>query len=248
MFDLTKDWSLLNLSWREDIAIIELNSFGDSKIIEEFKAIVPELRKASAIVIDLRQNGGGSTSNGSAILEYLVADNELYGSRTETRQILPAFRAWGAHVQARDTIGSEWATKSYLSYHNKLFYEINSSYTEQVSVPLKERIIVPTAILTGNGTASAAEDFLIFADKQEHMTRIGEPSFGSTGQPIVIDLLRGLKVRICTKNDTYPDGTPFIGIGVLPNIEVKPSLQNLLDKHDVTLETAISYLNSKIKD
>ncbi|HEX7756078.1 MAG TPA: S41 family peptidase, partial [Niabella sp.] len=109
------------------------------------------------------------------------------------------------------------------------------------------RIVVPTVLLTGNNTASAAEDFLIAADDQKHMIRMGEPSFGSTGQPLVFDLPGGGSARVCTKKDTYPDGREFVGYGVQPHIKITPGIKDYLSGKDVVLEEAVSYLQKQLK-
>lgn len=79
------------------------------------------------------------------------------------------------------------------------------------------------------------------------MTKIGRNSFGSTGQPYLFDLPGGGSARVCTKRDTYPDGREFVGNGVKPDIEVIPTLKDFIANKDVTLNTALDYLNKKIK-
>jgi C-terminal processing protease CtpA/Prc len=99
----------------------------------------------------------------------------------------------------------------------------------------------------GHNTASAAEDFLIYADNQKHMTRIGENSFGSTGQPFVFELPGGGSARICTKKDTYLDGREFVGYGIKPDIIVKRTLNDYLTKKDPVMEKAIDHLKQKLR-
>jgi C-terminal processing protease CtpA/Prc len=102
--------------------------------------------------------------------------------------------------------------------------------------------VVPTVILTGHSTASAAEDFLIYADGQKHMTKIGQRTFGSTGQPFLFDMPGGGSARVCTKKDTYPDGREFVGYGIKPDIEVVPGLQDYIKGNDPALTWALDYL------
>ena len=99
----------------------------------------------------------------------------------------------------------------------------------------------------GHNTASVAEDFLIYADNQKHMTKIGKNSFGSTGQPFVFELPGGGSARICTKKDTYPDGREFVGYGIKPDIIVKRTLNDYLTKKDPVMEKAIEHLKQKLK-
>lgn len=240
------DRQLLDFKWLDKkVAYVALNSFGDEKIDSLFEARLPELYEAKGLIIDLRYNGGGSTGVGTGILQYLTNDTVLYGSRYTSRLHIPSFKAWGKYTAVKDTVNNEWAKKSYLSFIDQYYYHFDY---ETTSIGTKaRRIVVPTVLLIGHNTASAAEDFLIAADNQRHMIRIGSNSFGSTGQPFVFELPGGGTARICTKKDTYPDGREFVGYGVRPDIEVKPALSDYLQHKDPVLDKAREYLKNKLK-
>ncbi|MBC5993704.1 S41 family peptidase [Pontibacter cellulosilyticus] len=236
---------LLDLKWYpNETAYLALNAFHDPKINQLFLEKLPELRKAKALIIDLRYNGGGSTSIGRQILDYLSPDTLLYGSKNSTRQHLASFKAWGVFTAPKDTVGSEFAAKSLNAFQDRLMYEFDYNPAHN-KVQQSEKVIVPTAILIGHKTTSAAEDFLIYADNQKHMTKIGENSNGSTGQPFMFELPGGGNARICTKKDTYPDGREFVGYGVKPDIEVKMTLQDYIQKKDPVLERALKHLKDQ---
>ena len=237
---------LLDFKWMDNnIAYVSLNSFEDSKINTLFLEKLPELYKAKGLIVDLRNNGGGNTNIGGEILQYLTNDKVLYGSKNSTRLHTPTFKAWGRFVEAKDTVISEFHKKAYLSFNDKFMYDFE--YKPQTLNLDAQRIVVPTAILIGHNTASAAEDFLIYADNQKHMTKIGENTFGSTGQPLMFDLPGGGSARICTKKDTYPDGREFVGYGIKPDIIVKRSLNDYLSKKDPVLEKAVNYVKQNLK-
>lgn len=244
--EFEKNVDLLEFKWYPNqIAYVGLHSFGDERIDSLFIAKLPELYKAKGLIIDLRYNGGGSTNIGVEILEYLTNDTILYGSKNTTRLHMPSYKAWGKYRTPTDTTNNEFAKKALLSYQDKYYYEFEY---EADTVKLKaKRIVVPTTILMGHSTASAAEDFLIYADKQRHMTKIGENSCGSTGQPFSFDLPGGGSARICTKKDTYPDGREFVGVGVKPDIVVRETVNDYLQKKDPVLAKALEYLKTKIK-
>ncbi|MFD2584859.1 S41 family peptidase [Pedobacter vanadiisoli] len=237
---------LLDFKWYPNkVAYVALNAFDDQKIDSLFITKLPELYQAKSIIIDLRNNGGGNTGIGSYILKYLTNDSLLYGSRYSTRQLSSAFKAWGKFTSAKDTANNEWNKKAFLTYQDNYFY--NLDYRPLKNQLLAKRIVVPTVLLIGHNTASAAEDFLIYADNQKHMTKIGRNSFGSTGQPYMFDLPGGGSARICTKKDTYPDGREFVGYGVKPDIEIIPTVKDFMANKDVTLDAAIDYLTKKKK-
>jgi C-terminal processing protease CtpA/Prc len=237
---------LLDFRWLDsNIGYLALNSFSDPTIDSLFKVCLPELYKAKGLIIDLRSNGGGNSNIAIAILEHLTPERVLYGSRSSSRLHIPAHKAWGAFVQPKDTINSEWNRQSYLTNHDAYYHMFRAS---KHKVKLKsKRILVPIVLLIGHETASAAEDFLIYADQQTHMTKIGEPTFGSTGQPYSFTLPGGGSARVCTKKDTYPDGREFVGYGIQPDIFVQPTVSDFLKNKDSALEKGIAFLQQKIR-
>lgn len=240
------DRQLLDFKWvGSQIAYVALNSFGDRKIDSLFIQKLPELYKAKALIVDLRFNGGGNTNIARGILQYLTNDKVLYGSKNSSRLHIPAFKAWGKNVAPKDTVQNNWNTKVYLSHHDKFFYDFDYR-ADSIALDAK-RIVVPTVLLMGHNTASAAEDFLIYADNQKHMAKMGENSFGSTGQPLSFELPGGGSARICTKKDTYPDGKEFVGYGIKPDIIVTRTLADYWSKKDPVMEKAVDYLKQQIK-
>lgn len=238
--------NLLDFKWLDkQVAYVALNSFGDRKIDSLFIEKLPELYKAKGLIIDLRYNGGGNTNIGTDILKYLTNDTILFGSKSRSRYHVPSYKAWGKFMAPADTVNNTWAKKAMLSFQDKYYYDFD--YEPDTVRLSAKRIVVPTVLLLGHNTASAAEDFLIYADKQKHMIKMGENSFGSTGQPYMFNLPGGGSARVCTKQDTYADGREFVGYGIKPDIEVKPSLSDYLQKKDPVTEKALEYLKSRIK-
>jgi len=76
---------------------------------------------------------------------------------------------------------------------------------------------------------------------------VGQKSSGSTGQPLRFDLGYGVNGRICTKRDTYPDGREFVGVGIIPDVEVHPTQADIAIGRDAVLEKGIDVLKSKLK-
>lgn len=235
---------LLEFKWIDhQIAYVALNSFKNRTIDTLFGDILPELQRAKGLVVDLRTNAGGNTNTGTDILQYLTNDTILYGGKSITRCHMPSYKAWGRFANPNDT--SYWARKSYLMSQDKYYYAFD--YYPTTYKADKAKINIPTALLIGHNTFSAAEDFLIYADNQKHMLKIGENSYGSTGEALMFDLPGGGFGFVCTVKYTFPDGREFVGIGVKPDIEVKPSIIDFLNGTDPVLDKAKQYLKTKCK-
>ncbi|MCB0707404.1 MAG: hypothetical protein KDC34_18935 [Saprospiraceae bacterium] len=235
----------------DDVAHVTINTFGDSEVVGDFVAKLPELKAASAVILDLRGNGGGNSDVGAEILQYFT-DQNLLGSVWRTRQHRPAYKAWGDWLLTEDITNlDEWPEDEQEWYHTSVNTALGESWyigdtMHFVNQFETAQITSPLIILISNYTASAAEDFLIFADGLgDRATVIGQRSFGSTGQPMQFDLPGGGSARICTKRDSYPDGREFVGFGVEPDIFIEPTINDLISGRDIELDRALEYLHQK---
>jgi C-terminal processing protease CtpA/Prc len=169
-----------------NIAYIALNSFNNAKIDTEFLNKLPKLKTASAIIIDLRNNGGGSGDVALNIAQYFIQGDTIYNEKVQTRRLIAADRGVGSFFTPADTVNGkpDWGLtkQQVINYYNKYIGDDYFTYENRaVALDRVQKLLVPTVILTSYATASAAEDFLIFTDGQKQITRIGENSNGSTG-------------------------------------------------------------------
>jgi C-terminal processing protease CtpA/Prc len=215
------------------VAYMALNSFSRSEIVDAFRKELPRLTTARGIIIDLRKNTGGSSLNSSEIVGHFT-DKPFRGAAWRTPVNYGVYRAWGMYADSIPEM------EEYREYYAGHVYHRAEATEHQPSDGVT--LTAPTIVLIGRKTASAAEDFLVMADGIDHVRTMGEPTFGSTGQPLMMDLPGGGSARISTKRDVYPDGREFIGLGVQPDIEVKPTVEAFLSGKDDVLERALATL------
>jgi C-terminal processing protease CtpA/Prc len=196
-----------------------LPSFSSRSSVEGFERELERVRRASALIFDVRANGGGNSRHGWDIVRCLI-DRPIPTTAWRTRQYRPAHRAWGQE--------EEW----YAGEPGKI-------------EPAAEPFLGPVAVLVGPETFSAAEDFVAVLHASERATIVGRPTGGSTGQPLRIELPGGGGARICTKRDTYPDGREFVGVGIQPDVVVDPLLAT--DREDPELERALEIVEAAAK-
>lgn len=235
----------ISLDWPEDdVALLRVNTFGDRKVVEEFERMFPEIqRRARKLIIDISMNGGGNSGNAADIIGHFVEGDSISHGRWSTPSYKAAYASWGVNCTPADTVGNSWARECYLNYTHQAVYDGGKNvYRYPADYP---RHIVPTVILTSVNTASAAEDMLVMADGQKHITRMGLTTNGSTGNPLMLRLLPDLGVRICTLEETFPDGRKFVGTGIKPDIEVPDMYENLRQKDDYLVKAALKYLKKK---
>ena len=203
----------------DDILLLDIRSFNDVSILEVFTEDFKRISRAAGLVIDLRNNGGGNSGVGWGILAQMV-DEPFPTSRWKTRLYRPSFRAWKTP--------EAWAwheeTADEYDHHGDHYFD------------------GPVAVLSGPRTYSAAEDFLAAFRQAKRGPIIGQPSGGSTGQPLSFKLPGGGSARVCTKRDLFADGTEFVGVGVKPDILVEDTVADLRAGHDAGAERAKQYL------
>jgi C-terminal processing protease CtpA/Prc len=204
-----------------DIAYVKLNTFVDNRAAEMFEAAFDEIDKSKSLIIDVRNNDGGSSSVGWRVLSFLT-DKPFKTSMWYTRQYRPAFRAW---ERAQVIYGNEAET---YSPNGKKFYT------------------KPVIVLTSPRTFSAAEDFMVAYVSMKRGLTIGEPTGGSTGQPLYFTLPGGGGAVVCSKRDKFPDGSDFVGKGVQPDITVHPTIVDFRAKRDTILEAALKELKGRV--
>ena len=200
-----------------NIAYVRILHFGDSSAADGFREHFDDIAGAKGLVIDVRENGGGNSGEGYKILS-MLADRPFEGSRWKTREYVPAFRAWGRPEGVHAETGSTMQPDAAHHYSG------------------------PVLVLTSARTYSAAEDFVVAFDAMGRGRIVGEPTGGSTGQPLVFDLPGGGTARICTKRDAYPDGRDFVGVGIQPQVRAAPTIADLRAGRDTVLETALTLL------
>lgn len=206
----------------DGLAYVALRSFNSPGVGREFDGVFDKIRTSKGLIIDVRENTGGNTLNGYAVISRLI-DEPLQGSKWRSPQYVPAFKSWGRE--------QKW-------------YEGETSTVQ----PAKGRpsFLGPVVVLTSAATGSAAEDFLIPLHYAHRAKLVGERTAGSTGNPLVVHLPGDVIALICTKHDTYPDGKEFVGVGVIPDVELQPTLEDVTSGRDVILEKGIEVAKSMV--
>ena len=209
----------------DGILLLDIRSFNEESVLEAFTEQFEEISQAVGLIIDLRMNRGGNSAIGWGILAQLV-DEPFPTSQWKTRLYRPAFRAWSRP--------EAW------SWHEEMANEFDPHG--------KHLYTGPVAVLSGPRTYSAAEDFLAAFRQANRGPIIGQPSGGSTGQPLLFRLPGGGSARVCTKRDLFADGTEFVGVGVIPNILVQDTVADLRAGHDASAARAKRYLLAKLTE
>ena len=216
--------SLEHKAFEDGIHYFALNSFADDNIVSQFDSVLATLKDIKGIILDVRKNSGGSDGTGYQIISRLIS-KPISTSVAHSLQYIPFYRARG------DAIDKYW-----LSFDKG-----------DISPRDNKTFDGPVVVLTGASTGSAAEDFLIPFVRSQRAILVGERTSGSTGLPMKFTLPGGGYGFVCTVKDYYVGGRKWIGVGVVPNIELNPTIEDFLSGRDPVLQKGLEVLKEKIK-
>lgn len=98
----------------------------------------------------------------------------------------------------------------------------------------------PVVVLINEFSFSAVDVFASALKGLDHVTLAGTTSGGGSGRSQSFYLLNsGIKVKLCTMASFQPDGNLFDGVGVVPEVMIEETLDDVLGKTDTQLERAL---------
>ncbi len=229
-----------------DILWICVNDFMTPGLEEQIRPMLPGKR---GVILDLRENTGGMTSYGIRIAE-LFFSGKFCGCRKKIRLTNGSSLASASQFAelsekeleyyiATGLCRREDAIQAKSVWDGQCYESYQSDYGTDA---LKAAFDGPMIVLTSRRTISAAEDIAAVFRINKRALLVGEPTYGSTGTPLFQNLHAG-KARICSIGYEMPDGTPFIGHGLQPDVPVWTSMGDILQGREPVLETALTILS-----
>ncbi|HTB24874.1 MAG TPA: S41 family peptidase [Puia sp.] len=199
-----------------NVGYLTINNFEDWKIVKQFDSLFTSIIQTKGLIIDIRNNGGGNSGIGIQILRRIT---DIPFTTSPAKML------------------------KYISRPGWEVYWYNDP-SEIIEPDEKRYYSKPVVLLVGARTFSAAEDFAATFKFMKRGKMIGQLTGGSTGEPVGFDLPGGGSARVCGKRETYPDGKEFVGIGIIPDIIISPSAEDLQNATDSVKNKALELINS----
>jgi hypothetical protein len=196
-----------------DIGYIGLAHFNGESWLDDFHVVMNYLRDTNGLIIDVRGNTGGYSSNYDAVVSRFI-NTQLEYLKTFTKGEVP----WGGEPIKPDT--------KYFTYTNPVVVLINGASFSGGDVFPELMKKLPNVTLVGDTTAGAAVSD--YGDDNIH----GE-----------FKLDCGITISISTVYVTRNDGLPIEWNGVLPDIRVVQTEDDIKQGIDKQLEYAIQLLD-----
>jgi carboxyl-terminal processing protease len=176
----------------------------EKPILEGFDEALAYLKDMKGLIIDVRNNVGGSDNNSMGIVERLIPsaiDNLPYplsGGGIHPGPLMPPRGPF--------------------------------QYTK------------PVVLLINGVCFSACEDFAEMMKHVSTVTAVGDTTAGASGAPQLFALPSGKKINVSTKDIRRYDGLPIEWNGVIPDILLPQTEEDIKQGRDKQLERAIKLL------
>jgi hypothetical protein len=236
-------------------AVLRINTFeaGSSNaayrdtLRSVFKAI--DERHVNDLIIDVRNNGGGTNGNVTDLYAYLASAPFKHLHRSEM------VAAHFTHINHVENPGEFQQLRKVKNSEGT--FQVDYRYPgTKVREPVKNYLYKGNVIVLANGgTVSAASEFVALAKYHKRAAIIGEETggcyYGATGGNYLILTLPASKIkvripaiRIFNAVDIDTVSQP-VGRGVLPDVEVVPDIKSRISNNDAVLGLAINYIRNK---
>lgn len=210
------------------------NEVGAEKHIAYINKQLDNLQNTNALIIDVRDNGGGFGEIGDSIVGRLIDQkvlrykkqlknsNQLYYARPHLLQDF-------SQTDAKYNQYSEWVDSVIEPNTNAKKYD------------------KPVFVLVNERCFSACDTFVDSFSSNHLGEVLGTQSGGGTGYPLWIDLPWGMGnfrfsvMRGYSNHDRYLEGT-----GTISDIEVLPDVEGLKSGIDTQLLKVVNYIHSKV--
>ncbi len=199
----------------ERLAYIKIASFGGIEVEAAALKMVQEFRDAQGMIIDLRGNPGGY---GRSPLQLQAA------------LMTGPFRSWH---ESSGRISAPRGRSEIVS--DELWERL------EADMPLgiyKGRLV----ILIDGVCASFCEDFLMPFKDNHRATLIGQTTAGTFSYTYYFEFGNGMRMNIAATRESFPDGARFEGVGISPDLEIEPSIDDIRSHKDPVLVKAIEVL------
>lgn len=229
--------------WIEESKIAYLKIPGFDKPNYEAKALelVKQFGGAEVLIVDVRGNGGGNTP--TKLIGAL--QDRPYRFWTESTPLtFGLFKAYSEmYRRFAHQLPEDYRTT--LEMMNEFFDRSQLLWIPTYQPPDSTLFSGELIILTDRRCASACEDFIVPFKDNGRALIVGERTMGSSGQPYLINFDDQISVAIGTKREYLPDGSPFEGRGIEPDVLVQPTVEDLKAGRDVVLEKVLSLVRRK---
>jgi carboxyl-terminal processing protease len=146
----------------------------------------------------------------------------------------------GGYLTAAQDVAGLWVPAGQEVVQQRRGDTVEDTLKAQGTAPLKG---VPTIVLVDGGSASASE--IVSGALQDHKAAqlLGTKTFGKGSVQQLVDLPLGGQLKVTVAKWYTPNGKNINKQGIVPDIELKPSAEDIAANNDIQKAKAIELLN-----
>lgn len=229
---------------KSDLAFIDINTFGRKKYNKYYKKVFKEIRvrNINYLVIDIRDNGGGYFLNGNYLLSYLNNKDFTFTFNRPKRKL-----------NKEKYIKMDFFSKLTKSAFNLLPDREKNKTTRNYELkykPQKKNHYNGTLyVITNSGSFSMSSFVAAYLKHQTDAILIGqETGGGEDGSNAILSHILTLpatkiRVHIPFYHLDHKMNNTLLGNGVMPDIQVKYNIEDILQKKDKEMEELLLLIN-----
>jgi C-terminal processing protease CtpA/Prc len=121
-------------------------------------------------------------------------------------------------------------------------------YGKDLSIPPKSKFYNEKVVALMNEVSQSQAEYTAMAFRAgENVSIIGSTTAGADGNVSTIYLPGGLRTMISGIGVHYPDGKETQRVGIVPDLEVRPTIEGIKEGRDELMEKAIEIINQNIR-
>lgn len=232
----------------------------DNKLIPKLLEQMDSFKNTEALIIDVRNNGGGRYGILQALAGYfLPPGSPPVLVNIAAYRLAPYFDE--DHLASRPTFRENY--KGWLPIEREVIHAGINDFKPLWTPPKNEfsewhfmllnrpsdnaprfsYFGKPVIVLSNAGSFSATDGFLAAFSDFPNVTIMGQPSSGGSGRTRRFTLFEiGAEVALSSMASFRPNGKTFDGYGVEVDILVEPRIEDFISSSDYLLKTAQSYI------
>ena len=215
-FDVMRlGYDVARLEWNGDTAILTVDSMMGVDTIEQIEAAYAEIaaRSASALIIDIRENGGGAFAI-KPLIEHVINEPQSIGYFLS--------RAWTEHHDNDPTAAQIAAVAPWEGWSIVNFWAdvLDQGVIRLEFSPVANNFDGPVYVLVSGNTASAAEIAADALQASGQAVIVGEQTNGAVLSQSMFDLSDGFQLSLPIADYVSIANGRLEGAGVQPDVSV----------------------------
>jgi C-terminal processing protease CtpA/Prc len=227
----------LYLDKKKNNIVLKIDRFAHRKHARVYRKVFRKLKrnKSEHLIIDLRNNGGGSLANSYRLLSYLL-------DTTVTQTFTTAIRSYPYKKYTKGNLWFKFTRVVFAVIGKKTTRHDTDYFVYTLKQRQKNHFNGKVTVLINGGSFSASCLVSAYLRQRRNVVFIGEETGGAREgcnagiTPYYKLPATGLNVRVPAFRIIHDVSPDITGRGILPDIKIAYSIEDILNRKDLELE------------